>query len=261
MASFFDTTIGQQVEFHRVLASAGFTPKDVARIIKYPNLAVAMYVAIQPTVTVLQTPISTDIVVRVERQLDRYEEAGFVIDDGLRQRILAQAAAFVPLSATDRPLVTGFFGYTPEAINQVWSKVKLDGYEIIRYFNQDTPIRFAPGMKPVVTEPRLVHFEPNSYQGKSPKTALKQAKEDNVQLAGIEVVEMLFVEPEWALEWNGADHPFPNASALELKFDTDWSGVPYLVRWDGGRRLGLSDGWAARRGGYRSSPSIGECWL
>ncbi|RWZ78756.1 MAG: hypothetical protein EOT05_03335 [Candidatus Microsaccharimonas sossegonensis] len=48
MASFFDTTIGQQVEFQRVLASAGFTDSDIARIIKEPSLASTMYVAIQP---------------------------------------------------------------------------------------------------------------------------------------------------------------------------------------------------------------------
>ena len=48
MASFFDTTIGQQVEFQRVLASAGFTDSDIARIIKEPNLASTMYLAIQP---------------------------------------------------------------------------------------------------------------------------------------------------------------------------------------------------------------------
>ena len=259
MASFFDTTIGQQVEFQRVLASAGFTDSDIARIIKEPNLASAMYGAIQPKPTVLQTPIPTDIVARVKRQLARYEEAGFVIDDELRQQILAQAAAFVPLSATDRPLVTGFFGCTPEAINQVWSKVKLDGYETVRYFDQDTPIRFAPGMQPVVTQPRLVHFEPNSYQGKSPESALKQAKKDDVQLAGIEVAEILFVEPEWALEWDGTDHPFPNASALQLKFDQSWSYVPYLGRWDDDRRLRLDDDWAGDRYDYWSSPSVREC--
>ena len=48
MASFYDTTVGQQVEFQRVLASAGFTDSDIARIIKEPNLASTMYVAIQP---------------------------------------------------------------------------------------------------------------------------------------------------------------------------------------------------------------------
>ena len=48
MASFYDTTVGQQVEFQRVLASAGFTDSDIARIIKEPNLASTMYASIQP---------------------------------------------------------------------------------------------------------------------------------------------------------------------------------------------------------------------
>lgn len=258
MASFFDITVGQQIEFQRLLASAGFTDEHIARIIKEPTLASMMFTSIQLKV-VLHTPIPTDIVARVERQLARYEEAGFVITDEVRQQILADAVAFVPLSATDRPLVTGFFGYTPETINQIWSKVKLDGYDSVRYFEQDTPIRFADSMNPKFTQPRLVHFEPNSYQGKSPESALKQAKKDNVQLAGIEVAEMLFVEPEWVLEWNGTDHPFPNSSALQLKFDQRWSLVPCLGRWDGYRRLRLSACWAGSAHSDWASPSVREC--
>lgn len=254
MASFYDTTIGQQVEFHRVLASAGFTVGDIARIIKEPDLAATMYSSIQPK---HQTPIPTDIVARVVRQLAWYEEAGIVVTDEQRQRILAQAGVFVPLSASDRPLVTGFFGYAPEAFNQVWSRVDLDGYTTERYFSQDLQIQFAPGMRPTITEPRLVHFDPNSYQGLSAESALKQAEKDKVRLAGIEVAEMLFVEPEWALEWDGTDHPYPNCSGLQL--GSDWSSVPYLIRWDDGRQLELHGRWAAHRHDYWSSPSVSEC--
>lgn len=58
MASFYDTTIGQQVEFQRVLASAGFTDADVARIIKDATLASKMYEAIRPLVPVINwTPV------------------------------------------------------------------------------------------------------------------------------------------------------------------------------------------------------------
>lgn len=256
MASFYDTTIGQLIEFLRVLASAGFTDSDIARIIKQPQLASVMFASLQPK-TAPSMSTATNIVARVERQLQRYEAAGFIVSDEVRQRILAQAEAFVPLSATDRPLVTGFFDSTPEAFNQVWSKVKLDGYKTVRYFNESQPLRFADGMQPPNHGPRLVHFDPNTYQGDSPESALKKAKRDKVRLAGIEVAEMLFVEPEWALEWNGKDHPYLNCSALQL--GTGWSRVPYLDRWDDVRRLGLSGDWADDRHGLWSSPSVREC--
>ena len=252
MASFFDTTIGQQVEFQRVLASAGFTDSDIARIIKEPNLALTMYASIQPK----QTSVP-NIIARVERQLARYAEAGFVATDEQRQRILAQAAKFVSLSASDRPLVTGFFGVVPEAFNQVWSRVNLDGYTTERWFSPGSPIQFAPGMRPTITEPRLVHFDPNSYQGLSAESALKQAKKDEIRLAGIEVAEMLFVDPEWALEWNGKDHPYPNCSALQL--GTDRLSVPCLYRSVFGRQLNLNDIWADNRDRRWSSPSVKEC--
>lgn len=257
MASFYDTPVGQLNEFHRILATTGFTYRDITRVIKEPSLASTMYASIQPKPTVLQTSIPIDIVARVERQLARYEEAGFVIDDELRQQILAQAAAFVPLSVTDRPLVTGFFGYAPEAFNQIWSKVKLYGYNTVRYFDEDLPIQFAPDMRPVATVSHLVHFEPNSYQSQTPKLALKQAKRDKIRLAGIEVAEMFFVEPEWALEWNGKDHPYPNCSALQL--GSDWSSVPYFNRWDDHRQVNLNVFSADYAHDYWSSPSVREC--
>lgn len=252
MASFYDTTVGQQVEFQRVLASAGFTDSDVVRIIKQPNLAATMYASIQP-----QTLNPTDIVARVERQLARYEEVGGIPTDWQRQRILAQAAAFVPLSVSDRPLVTGFFGNMSAAFNQVWSLVELDGYTTERHFEQGVSLRFALGMKPGLTEPRLVHFDPNSYQGLVPEVALEQARKDNIPLAGIEVAEMLFVEPKWALEWNGTNHPYPNCSGLQ--FGSDWSLVPCVNRWDDGRQLVLDVGWAGIASGRSASPSVREC--
>ena len=39
---FYDQTIGQQIEFQRTLAEAGFTPKEVERLIKEPGLAKTM---------------------------------------------------------------------------------------------------------------------------------------------------------------------------------------------------------------------------
>ena len=48
MASFYETTVGQQVEFQRVLAAAGFTQEGVLRINGAPDLASKMHEAIQP---------------------------------------------------------------------------------------------------------------------------------------------------------------------------------------------------------------------
>lgn len=68
---------------------------------------------------------------------------------------------------------------------------------------------------------------------------------------------MLFVEPEWALKWNGKDHPYLNCSALQL--GTDRSSVPYLVRRDDDRQLNLNDICADSRDRRWSSPSVKEC--
>lgn len=257
MTNISKTPYGELQQFFQNLHSGGFTYEDVVRVIREPKLARAMYAAIQPGTTALQTIIPTDIVERVERQLARYEQFGFHFTDYMRWQIRAAAAVYVPISATDRPLVTGCFGYAPEAFNEVVSAVKTNDYEVVRHFDQDVPIQFADGMNPKVTRRRLVHFEPNSYQGDSARSALVQATLDHARLAGIEVAEMLFVEPEWALEWNGKEHPFPYVSALRLNHGTD---VPSF-NWKGSLRRclrmhkHLGDQWNSSY----SSPTITEC--
>jgi hypothetical protein len=49
--TFYDQTIGQQIEFQRTLAEAGFTPKEAERIIKEPGLAKTMLDSIRAVKT------------------------------------------------------------------------------------------------------------------------------------------------------------------------------------------------------------------
>ena len=44
-------TVGQQIEFNRVLSSAGFTKQDVERIINNPSLAKVMHGALRSVTT------------------------------------------------------------------------------------------------------------------------------------------------------------------------------------------------------------------
>lgn len=206
---------------------------------------------------------STDIVARVERQLIRHEASGVIFSDETRQRIMRQAVAFVPLSVTDRPLVTGLFEYAPEVINNIWPKVSLNDFEVVRYFDQDVPLRFASRMRPTINKVRLVHYDPNSYKGLSPNAAVQAAAHDGVRVAGIEVMEMIFVEPESALGWNGKDSPYPNLSGLELDYigDDSWLKSPCIGRlYDGSHpRLALLSRSIYDDDLIWASPSIREC--
>ena len=51
MASFHEITVGQQIEFSRVLSSAGFTKQDVERIIRNPSLAKVLHGALLSVTT------------------------------------------------------------------------------------------------------------------------------------------------------------------------------------------------------------------
>ncbi|MEO5950024.1 MAG: hypothetical protein ABIQ04_01100 [Candidatus Saccharimonadales bacterium] len=191
------------------------------------------------------TKKTTDSIVQwVERQLARWEELGVVIDEETRERILQQADVFKPFTDTDTPLVSGGFGYTlSSCFGRLWDAfVPPAGYTKYRYPTAETPLKYAAGMKPTGVL-RLVHFDPNGYQGKSPKDALSLAKKDKVRLASIEVLEKLVLDPDWAMSWDGKGSPYPKLSGLQAKYGSDWSNVPYVNRWvlDLGVNLNAND--------------------
>ena len=241
MASFFDTTIGQQVEFQRVLASAGFTDSDIARIIKEPNLASAMYVAIQPkaVATVPSWYISP------ERQLERARQLwpNAVLPEPPKE--------FTPRTKSEVLLL-----HVPDSFDSLWDKVNVPtGYTKYRWEDVKSDkrnLRLAPN-KREYTEPVWLAFDPEHGKGERPDSFWGQA-----DCAASEVFSALIQFPEWSLAWfNGASAP--NLSGYQLKYDGNWSHVPCLGRWDVVRQLELLDGWAGGRYGYWSSPSVREC--
>ena len=241
MASFFDTTIGQQVEFHRVLASAGFTDVDIARIIKEPSLASAMYDAMQPTVTAVQT----SWYVAPERQLERARQLwpNAVLPEPPKE--------FTPATASEVLLL-----HVPDTFDTLWNLVNApEGYTKYRWEGVKSDkrnLRLAPN-KVEYTEPVWLAFDPERGKGERPDSFWGQA-----DLAASEVFSALIQFPEWSLAWfNGASAP--NLSGYQLKYDGNWSDVPCLGRWDDGRQLELGDYWADDRDAHWSSPSVREC--
>lgn len=241
MASFFDTTIGQQIEFQRVLASAGFTDTDIARVIKEPNLASTMYLAIQPNADA----IVPSWYVSSEQQLERTRQLwpNAVLPQGLPKE-------FTPRTKSEVLLL-----HVPDTFDSLWDKVVApDGYT--KYHREDVKsdkrnLRLAPS-KVEYTEPVWLAFDPERGKGERPDSFLGQA-----DTAASEVFSALIQFPEWSLAWfNGASAP--NLTGYRLKYDGNWSYVPYLNQWDDDRRLELNVLGADIRHDYWSSPSVRE---
>lgn len=241
MASFYDTTAGQLVEFQRVLSSAGFTDADIARIIKEPNLASTMYGAIQPKAVV----IVPSWYVSPEQQLARARQLW-------PNAILPEP----PKELTPRTSSEVLLLHVPDSFDSLWDKVDAPtGYTKYRWEGVKTDkrnLRLSPN-KREYTEPVWLAFDPEHGKGKRPDSLWGQSN-----LAASEVFSALIQFPEWSLSWfNGASAP--NLSGYQVKYDGNWSNVPYLHRSDDDRQLKLYDLWAGFRLDYWSSPSVREC--
>lgn len=146
--------------------------------------------------------------------------------------------------------------------DELWNLIEApDGYTKYRWDELKATtklLRQAPGYNhtPGI---RWVVFNPNAYHGKSPEAVLKQSKIDNAQLAGLEVLMATLLFPTWATSWNGDSSPYPNMSALQFYWNSGWSRVPYLDRWDVARRLELRAHWAVGSREDFASPSVREC--
>lgn len=245
MASFFDTTIGQQVEFQRVLATAGFTDEHIARIIKEPSLASTMYASIQPKL-VASVP---SWYVSPEQQLARARQLwpNAVLPEPPKE--------FTPRTKSEVLLL-----HVPDSFDSLWDKVdapQKDGVSYTKYRwdgvkSDKRNVRLSPN-KREYTEPVWLAFDPEHGKGARPDSFWGQA-----DIAASEIFSALIQFPEWSLAWfNGASAP--NLSGYQLKYDGSWSHVPYLNRWDYVRQLKLRGDWADGRDGHWSSPSVREC--
>jgi hypothetical protein len=129
-----------------------------------------------------------------------------------------------------------------------WEELKSDS----KHLRLAKGIEYKPGI-------RWVAFDPNAHQGKSPKQALEHVIVYGTTLANAEVLMAAALFPEWVASWDGGKSPYPNMSGYQFCWDSVWSHVPCLGRWDGRRRLGLGASWADDASVRWSSPVVREC--
>jgi len=142
--------------------------------------------------------------------------------------------------------------HVPDSFNSLWNKVDAPtGYTKCRK-EGEWDLRLTPN-KVEFAVPVWLVFNPEHGKGVRPSSFWSQP-----DTAASEVFSALIQFPEWPLAWpNGASAP--NLTGYQLKYDGNWSHVPYLSRWVDDRQLELRDCWADRRCANWSSPSVREC--
>ena len=146
--------------------------------------------------------------------------------------------------------------HVPDTFDSLWDKIVApEGYTKYRWEGVKADkrnLRLAPN-KVEYTEPVWLAFDPERGKGERPGSFWGQA-----DIAASEVFSALIQFPEWPLAWfNGASAP--NLSGYQLKYDVNWSLVPFLRRWDDGRQLKMRGSWADGRDDRWSSPVVREC--
>ena len=147
--------------------------------------------------------------------------------------------------------------HVPDTFDNLWNLVNApEGYTKYRWDGVKSDkrnLRLAPN-KVEFAAPVWLAFDPEHGKGERPDSFWGQA-----DTAASEVFSALIQFPEWSLAWF-AGSSAPNLTGYQLKYDGNWSHVPYLNRWDDDRRqLKLLDNWADDRHDDWSSPSVREC--
>lgn len=248
MASFYDTTIGEQVEFQRVLARAGFDFEDVRRIIKNPSLAKNMLDSLRNDTVSILTSWS-----RLEKQLKQLRREApadvpakwFDVDTS---RYYPHTPNAQPLAVLKLPAGDGMsgvhrtFAFYVRLIRERMERMgnSLDCQSALRPYPDY--LRLAPK---VTHEPglRIISFDPAPFDEPENKHSVLDLWGSQADLAGPEVLAALALT-NYGPTMNHEDRPTMEMPGYQVSNGNEWSRRAYASWSPEGRRLTLSVGYA-----------------
>lgn len=267
MASFYDLTIGQHIEFLRVLTGAGLSAEDGKSVIDDPSRAKVMIEALhKPPLYPLPSWY-----VQPQQQIERVayfvERYNGGLSSLMTMPIPPLPTDFIPCTPTEVLMLAVYlpdkgrtkglqrtfdawwdFATPPIGITKCrWDQMKSDS----KHLHLLEGIEHRPGI-------RWVAFDPNANKGKSPQSCW-----DNPYvaptLAGPEVLMALALFPNWAASWNGNKSPFSNMAGYQFKRNSAWVHCPCINRLVDDRQLWLDASSAVLAGDYWACPSVRGC--
>ncbi len=215
------------------------------------------------------SPVQLDWYISPEQQLARVHQLNSKYKWGFNKSDFpSEIPEFTPRTLTERLLLVAYLPDKGKVKGlqrtfDVWWEVMAaapNGFDKVRWDrlkSDPNHLRLVSGTKhrPGI---RWVVIDPNANHGQSTEAALKSVTE-GTSLAGVEVLALAALCPEWATSWNGESSPFPNMSGLRVYYNSAWSYVPCIFRWDDDRELELLAFWAGHAHSGWASPTVREC--
>ncbi len=287
MASLHEITVGQDIEFKRVLARAGFDGDVVLQIIKTPDLAVAMREAILAKLEEAAKPLS--FVLSVEAQLARFKAANEAQGWGFGEEVFAKLAASAPewpegklcvrslrirFGEGDTGVAQTFEAHASE-IRRVFGAEKYWRWEHLRsapspYSGDTKELKRRFGDKPIErlrllsgneTHKPVVEWVAIDLDTHRQRRSIEAVRDPKKSLADeMLVVTWMFPELIRAIDYDEIPGLFAAGYELNVpeRDEVEWQSVPYVYFYCDSGQVGLNADWHGYGRSCDSVPSLRE---
>ena len=272
MASLHQLTIGEDTEFKRVLATAGFDAETIRKINKNPDIVSVMLTAVRqhPAFRLIHgrfTPLADklemikswpgikpeDVDAALKAAMENGTIAGYETEVGKNPFLDILVTVY-------RESIPATLVYARERMQEAWGEKYYEWTEAYAQNVDDERVKAVPGAKPFIPNRiviEVVDFGAN-WNRKDGLILEDVQKAQAPQLADFAVIYNAVQSPEWLRQMDGEKVPYALVAALLLSVPggDSWRYSPSV--WHRGGKAGLGGDHVGHRFDDRAVPVLRE---